>query len=43
MWMDVIGKSAGRCGPEVREKLMLGIEGDDREGELLGDGSGRGR
>ena len=38
--MDVIGKSAGRGSPEVRKELVLGIEGDDREGEFLEDRSG---
>ena len=42
MWMDVVGESAGRCGPEVREELVLGVEGDDREGEFLENRSGRG-
>ena len=39
--VDVVGEGTGRCGPEVREELVLGVEGDDREGEFLKDGSGR--
>ena len=40
--VDVVGEGAGRGSPEVWEELVLGIEGDDREGELLKDRSGRG-
>ena len=40
--VDVIGEGAGRGGPEVREKFVLGVAGDDREGEFLKDRSGRG-
>ena len=40
--VDIVGKGAGRCSPKVRKELVLSIEGDDREGELLEDGSGRG-
>ena len=42
MGVDVVGEGAGRGGPEVWEEFVLGVEGDDRKGELLGDGSGRG-
>ena len=37
--MDVVSEGTGRSSPEVWEELVLGIEGDDREGELLEDGS----
>ena len=40
--MDVVGESAGRCSPEVREKLVFRIEGDDGKGEFLKDRSGWG-
>ena len=40
--VDVVGKGAGRGGPEVWEELVLGVERDNREGEFLEDGSGRG-
>ena len=40
--VDVVGKGAGRGGPEVGEELVLSVEGDDREGEFLRDRSGRG-
>ena len=40
--VDVIGKGAGRGGPEVWEELVLGVEGDNREGEFLENGSGQG-
>ena len=40
--VDVVGEGAGRGGPEVWEELVLRVEGDDREGEFLGDRSGRG-
>ena len=43
MGVNVIGEGTGRGGPEVREKLVLSVERDDREGELLEDGSRRGR
>ena len=39
--VDVVGEGAGRGGPEVWEELVLGVEGDDRKGEFLEDGSGR--
>ena len=39
--VDVVGKRAGRGGPEVREEFVLGVEGYDGEGELLEDRSGR--
>ena len=42
MGVDVVGKGTGRGGPEVWEEFVLSIEGDDREGELLEDRSGRG-
>ena len=42
MGMDVVGERAGRGGPEMWEELVLSVEGDDREGELLEDRSGRG-
>ena len=38
MWVDVGGEGAGRGGPEVWDELVLGVEGDDRERELLEDG-----
>ena len=41
MGVDVVGKGAGRGDPKVRKELVLGIEGDDREGEFLEDRSGR--
>ena len=40
--VNVVGEGARRGGPEVREKLVLGVEGDDREGEFLESRSGRG-
>ena len=40
--VDVIGEGTGRGGPEMWEELVLGIERDDREGELLEDRSGWG-
>ena len=40
--VDGVGEGAGRGGPEMREELVLGVWGNDREGELLEDGSGRG-
>ena len=43
VWVDVVGEGARRGNPEVGEELVLGVEGDDREGELLEDWSGRGR
>ena len=42
MGVNVIGKRTGRGSPEMWEELMLGIEGDDREGEFLEDGGGWG-
>ena len=42
MGVDVVGEGTGRGGPEVWEELVLDVEGDDREGELLEDRSGRG-
>ena len=42
MWVDVVGEGAGRGSPEVREELVFGVEGDDREGEFLEDRSRRG-
>ena len=41
--VNVVGKGAGRGGPEMGEELVFGVEGDDREGEFLEDRSGRGR
>ena len=41
--VDVVGEGARRGGPEVREKLVFGVAGDDREREFLEDRSGRGR
>ena len=41
--VDVVGEGTGRGGPEVREELVLGVEGDDREGEFLEGRSRRGR
>ena len=43
MRVDVIGKGAGRGGPEVWEELVFGVEGNDGKGELLEDRSGWGR
>ena len=40
--VDVVGEGAERGGPKMWEELVLGVEGDDREGEFLKDGSGRG-
>ena len=42
MGVDVIGEGAGGSSPEVWEKLVFGVKGDDGEGEFLEDGSGRG-
>ena len=42
MRVDVVGKGAGRGGPEVGEELVLGVERDDREREFLKDRSRRG-
>ena len=42
MGVDVVGKGAGRGGPEMREELVLSVEGDDGEGEFLEDRSRRG-
>ena len=41
MGVDVVGEGTGRGGPEVREELVLGVEGDDRKREFLEDRSGR--
>ena len=41
--MDVVGEGTGRCGPKMREKLVLSVEGDNREGKFLKDRSGRSR
>ena len=43
MGVDIVGEGTGRCGPEVREKLVLSIKGNNREREFLTDRSGRGR
>ena len=43
MGVDVVGEGARGSSPEMWEELVLGIEGDDREGEFLEDRSGRGR
>ena len=40
--VDVVGEGARGGGPEVWEELVLGVEGDDRKGEFLEDGSGWG-
>ena len=40
--VDIVGEGAERGSPEVWEELVLGMEGDDRKGELLEDRSGRG-
>ena len=40
--VDVVGEGARRGDPEMWEELVLGIERDNREGELLEDRSGRG-
>ena len=42
MRVNVVGEETGRGGPEVREELVFGVEGDDREGEFLEDRSRRG-
>ena len=42
MWVDVVGEGAGRCGPEVGEKFVLGVARDDRGREFLKNGSRRG-
>ena len=42
MRVDVVGKGARRGGPQMREEFVLGVEGDDREGEFLEDRSGWG-
>ena len=42
MRMDVVGEGAGRGGPEVGEELILGVAGNDREGEFRKDRSGWG-
>ena len=41
--VDVVGEGTRRCGPEVREELVLGVTRNDREGEFLTDRSRRGR
>ena len=41
--VDVVSEGTGRGGPKMWEELVLGVEWDDREGELLEDRSGRGR
>ena len=40
--VNVVGEGARRGDPEVWEELVLGVEGDDRKGELLEDRSGWG-
>ena len=40
--VDVVGKGAGRGGPEVGEELVFGVERDNREGEFLKGRSRRG-
>ena len=40
--VDVVGEGAGRGGPEMGEKLVFGVEGDDGERKFLEDRSGRG-
>ena len=40
--VDVVGEGTRRGDPEVREELVLGVEGDDRKGEFLEDGGGWG-
>ena len=42
MGVNVVGKGVGRGSPEVREELVLGIEGDDRKGKFQKDRSGWG-
>ena len=39
MRVDVVGEGTGRGSPEMGEELVLGVEGDDREGEFLEDRS----
>ena len=43
MGVDITSEGTGRSSPEVGKKLMLGVEGDDGEGEFLKDRSGWGR
>ena len=43
MRVDVVGKGAGRGGPEVREEFMLSVERDNGEVEFLEDRSGQSR
>ena len=40
--VDVVSERARRGGPKVWEEFVLGVEGDDRKGEFLEDGSGQG-
>ena len=40
--VNVISKGARRSGSKMREELVLGVEGDNWEGEFLEDGSGWG-
>ena len=42
MWVDVVGESAGRCGPEVGKEFVFGVARDDRKGKFLKDRSRRG-
>ena len=39
MGVDVVGEGARRGDPEMWEELVFSVEGDDRKGELLEDGS----
>ena len=41
--VDVVGKGARRGGPKMGKELVLGVEGDNREGEFREDRSGWGR
>ena len=43
MGVNIVGEGTGRGSPEMREEFVLGIERDNREGELLEDRSGQGR
>ena len=41
--VDIVSEGARRCGPKMGEELVLGVEGDNREGEFLENRSGQGR
>ena len=40
--VDVVGEGARGGDPEMWEEFVLSVEGDDRKGEFLENGSGRG-